>query len=396
MHPMPAPERAAAAALPFALAGAPQRACLLDAIGTALDGVRHRLPRQAAFDAGMSPASMLREHDAVRGWVRELAGALRAAAAAGNDDSPRTVPLGPVAAIGFHRSAYGLTGVHVLAALAAGCPVLARAAPSPSCTELAALIGAAAAASRLPDTVFELVDDESAVLTNGAVRAVICRAGAGALPPLLPAVAELDGTEAAFVLPAALNGRAEYVGARLLAQPGSCPIIVAIDGDGYVDLREAIMATLHDTGGTCAARPGGLPLPHDSGARMLGEQDGPAPPFAEVSAARVLAQPRLAGEREGGLLVRCADAAELLGLAWSLGPLACASVHGAPEDAPLRDRLLPVLELGARHIHMNRFGGALLPSRAAARDAIGRFRRPVWHHADAADTGAPGAGTRGT
>ncbi|QGZ38681.1 NADP-dependent aldehyde dehydrogenase [Pseudoduganella flava] len=344
MHP---PDRAAAAALPFAQAGAEQRACLLDAIGAALDGVRHRLPQQAAFDAGIAPAIALHEHDTLRRWLHTLAATLRDDA-----DGAGTVPLGPVAAVGAHGSAYGLAGVHAMAALAAGCPVLAHAVRAPSCAELANLIAVAAAASRLPDSVFALADDDAALLEHHAIRAAICRGGVYAVPRLLPAVRELDGTEAAFVLPGALNGRAEYLGRELLAQPGSRPVVVAIDGDGYIDLREAI-------GDALGASPHG--------------------PFNEVDAAALLASPP-PPQRAGGLLVRCADAAELVALAWALGPLYCASVHAAADDAALSARLLPVLRLAARHIHLNRCGGALHPTREAAGDAIGRFRRPVHLH----------------
>ena len=367
------------AALPFALAGTEQRARLLDGIGAGLDGVRHRLPRQAAFDAGVEPAVALRQHDMLREWLRFLAGALRAD---GDDGRQRTVPLGPIAAVGAHGSAYGLAGMYAMAALAAGCPVLARAVPAASCLELAGLIAAAAAAARLPDTLFELADDDDALLARRAVRGVICRAGTRPVPRLLPALAEVDGSGAAFVLPCALNGRAEYLGQQLLAQPGACPVVVAIDGDGFIDLREAIIDTLADGGGTCAGRPGDAALPPGSGARQLADaRDGQAPAFAEVPAAALLADPQLCGARRAGLLVRCADAQELLALAWALGPLACASLHAAPGDAALAAQVLPLLELAARHIHVNRFGSALRSTHAAALDAIGRFRRPVFHHA---------------
>ncbi|QBE65337.1 aldehyde dehydrogenase family protein [Pseudoduganella lutea] len=388
-------QQAAAAALPFALAGAEQRARLLDGVGAGLDGVRHRLPRQAASDAGVDAAVALRQHDTMRAWVRSLAAALRSTAAGAGQ---RTVPLGPVAAVGAHGSAYGLAGIYAMAALAAGCPVLARAVPAPSCTELAGLIAGAAAAARLPDTLFALVADDETLLAQRAVRGVICRAGARPVPRLLPALAELDGTEAAFVLPCALNGRAEFLGEQLLAQPGACPVVVAIDGDGFIDLREAIIDMLARGDAACTARPAALAAPsrgearaledgagalEDGSVQALGDaRDGRAAPFTELSAAALIAQPRLAGARPGGLLVRCAGADELLALAWALGPLACASLHMAPGDAALSDQVLPVLELAARHIHVNRFGSALRPTHAAALDAIARFRRPVFHHAD--------------
>ena len=79
--------------------------------------------------------------------------------------------------------------------------------------------------------------------------------------------------------------------------------------------------------------------------------------------------------------MRCADCAELLALAGVLEPMPCASLHLAPADAALAAGLLPAVELMARHLHINRFGGALLPTPAGAVDAIGRFRRPVFHHA---------------
>lgn len=379
------PNLAATAALPLAQAGEQRRAALLDAIGAALDGVRHRLPQQAALDAAIAPAAALRQHDMLRGWLRALAGALRAGTA---DLLPRMVPLGPVAAVGTPASAYDVAGMLAMAALAAGCPVLACAVPTPSIRALAALIGDAAAACGLPAAAFALLpqtaDADDALLAHRAVRVAICRDTLRPATARLPVLAELDGSEAAFILPCALNGRAEFLGRQLLAQPGACPIVAAIDGDGFIDLREAIIDALATTGGACTERRDGTPLPAGSGAQLLSDTAAgrPAPAtFAEIGADVLVAAPQLAAARQGGLLVRCADVDEMVALAWALGPLACASLHVAPDDAALADRLLPMLELAARHIHVNRFGSALRPSREAALDAIGRFRRPVFHHA---------------
>ncbi|AVR97576.1 aldehyde dehydrogenase family protein [Pseudoduganella armeniaca] len=348
---------AAAAAQAYAQASHGRRAGLMDAIGAALDDARPHLPGLAAADAAITTDAALRQHDTLRGWLHALSAALRRAelaALAPAPDAIRTVPLGPVATIGPHATAYTLAGVHAMAALAAGCPVLAAGrATQPGAAVLADLIGGAVAACGLPAATFTLLPDDStdvaALLRHHALRAAISRAGPVPHPAGLLLLAEADGCEAAFVLPGALNGRAEHLGQLLLAHGGPGVLVAAVDGPGYVDLREMIVDT---------ATP---------------------PCFAEIACARVLAQPARAA-RGARLLVRCADPAELLALAAALGPQPCASLHLGPADAALATNLLPALELMARHIHINRIGGALLPSPAGAVDAIGRFRRPVFHH----------------
>jgi 2,5-dioxopentanoate dehydrogenase len=353
-----APRAAAAAALPFAQASHGRRAGLIDALGGALDDARAHLPALVAADAGIGTHAALRQHDTLRGWLRMLADALRraeVAALAPSVDAVRTVPLGPVAAVGTHATAYGLAGVHALAALAAGCPVLAASSTvGHGGVVLAGLIDGALASCGLPSAAFMLVpgDDAAAaaLLDHHALRAAISRdGGSAALRGRLPLLHETDAREAAFILPAALNGRAEQLGAQLLADGGPGMLVAAVDGDGFVDLHE-----------TVAAVPGR---------------------FDEVPAAAVIEQPARARHHDAGLLVRCADCSELLALAGALEPVPCASLHLAPADAALAAGLLPAMELLARHVHINRFGGALLPTPAGAADAIGRFRRPVFHHA---------------
>lgn len=354
------PGAAASAALALAEASHGRRAGLMDAIGAALDDARGHLPGLTAADAGIDRGSALRQHDTLRGWLHALSAALRRAELAALTPAPdaiRTVPLGPVAAVGPHATAYGLAGLHAMAALAAGCPLLAASTGTqPSAIVLADLIGGAVAACGLPAAAFTLLpgdaSDVRALLGHHAVRAAIGRAGA--MPTSLHVgglvlLAETDGREVAFILPGALNGRAEHLGQLLLAHAGAGVLVAAVAGPGYVDLREAIVDAA----------------------------DGPG--FAEIACAGVLAQPGRAA-RGARLLVRCADPAELLALATVLGPQPCASLHLGPADAALATNLLPALELMARHIHINRIGGALLPSPGAAVDAIGHFRRPVFHH----------------
>jgi len=353
-----APRAAAAAALSFAQASHGRRAGLIDAIGGALDGARAHLPRLAAADAGIGTDAALRQHDTLRGWLRMLADALRRAEMAALTpaaDAVRTVPLGPVAAVGTHATAYGLTGVHAMAALAAGCPVLAASSTvGHGGIVLAGLIDGALASCGLPAAAFTLLpgDDAAALalLRHHALRGAISRDGGshGAASGHVPLLDEADVREAAFILPGALNGRAEHLGAQLLAHGGAGLLVAAVAGDGFVDLRETII----DVSGR----------------------------FQEIAADAIVTQPARARHQGAGLLVRCADCAELLALASALEPHPCASLHLAPADAALAAGLLPAVELMARHLHINRFGGALLPTPAGAVDAIGRFRRPVFHH----------------
>ncbi len=110
-----------------------------------------------------------------------------------------------------------------------------------------------------------------------------------------------------FVLPGALNARAEAIGRHVvsaLSRGTPCPVY-AIDGPGYVDLREAMLDAML--------------------ASMFVEIDGSAPHSSALAPAAAA----------HGQLVRCRDAAELLSLAAALPGQTDIGLQMADGDAPL-------------------------------------------------------------
>lgn len=151
------------------------------------------------------------------------------------------------------------------------------------------------------------------------------------LPPLLE-----NGSVAipVFILPHALNARAEHLGQQVLQQLGrsAAPgvfkpgIVVAIQGDGYIDLRETLVDGLQ-------AMPAAV-QPYDD---------------LEMRAGTLLA----AGP--AGLLVLCADTGEMLEVAARLGPQPVAVLHMDDGDAALAAQLMPQLKRMARRVYVNSF-----------------------------------------
>lgn len=182
-----------------------------------------------------------------------------------------------------------------------------------------------------------------------------------------------------FVLPGALNARAEAIGAELVshlldagpAQPRPAAVM-AIDGDGFVDMRESIIDAVTAASGrnepqaalrqAYQDRTGALRRHADVSLIAEGVlADGRLQAlFFETDAAAVLALPALAAAASAacgpaGLLVRCRDDDEYLQLAQCLPRCAaiCLQVEGG--DDALGARLAtPLMALDAP-ILCNRF-----------------------------------------
>lgn len=186
-----------------------------------------------------------------------------------------------------------------------------------------------------------------------------------------------------FVLPGALNARAEEIGDRLVAHllgaaPGAAALrpgaVLAIDGDGFVELRESIIDAIT----AAPARPvsqAGLRQAYLAQAGLLrrhpavnliaeGAPDTPDATlqalFFETDGAAVLAAPALAAATAlaggpAGLLVRCRDDDEYWQLAGSLPRCAAVCLLVEDSDAAMGARLAPPLTaLNAPILH-NRF-----------------------------------------
>lgn len=403
------------------------RCRLLEEIAFRLEGVRAGMLAAATAELGVSAQVVTMEHQAVLEQLRAFSKVLRRNhwhGAAIETMSPvqrmQNIALGPVAVLGAHCAPlYTALAADVIAALAAGCPVVVRAPASHlRCSGLLGqTVNDALRCAGLPEGVYSLVEggdgSDDALVTHPDIKAVVfngsrleglqlLRRSLDRAEPI-SVLLEMPSSNPIFVLPAALNARAEHLGQQLLKQFHPCSargvfkpsLVVAIDGDGYIDLRETIID------GISAMPP--VPLPnrsaHDEHAdtvdRLLGDkhvdllaegvdvrgQRAARAVFAEADAATLLATPMLAEERPGpaGLLVRCANAADMLNVAAQLGRQSVAGLHMAEGDTELATRLMPQLERMARHVSVNSFTALPVFNGATAAEAVRRFLRPVFY-----------------
>ena len=349
----------------------------------------------------------------------------------------RKIPVGPVAVFGASNFplAFSVAGGDTAAALAAGCPVIAKSHPSHLGTsELAGrAIQQAVAAVGLPAGVFSLlvgVGNEvgGALVKHAAVKSVAftgSRKGGQALMALaasrsqpIPVFAEMSSINPVFLLPAALEARGAAIATGLVAsatlgvgqfctKPG---LIFGVAGPAFdafkVAATEAISAaasaTMLNSGIQKAFVHGVGALAAEGGVTKLGEGAEAAhataaqPALFVTRAAEFLANSKLAEEVFGpvALLIECSDADEMVNLANRFEGQLTATMHLEAADYPLAAKLLPVLERKAGRLLLNGFPtgvevsyamvhGGPFPSTSDARAtsvgamAIERFLRPV-------------------
>lgn len=343
--------------------------------------------------------------------------------------------VGPVAVFGASNFplAFSVAGGDTASALAAGCPVVAKAHPAhPATSERAALaIRAAVAACGLHEGVFSLLFDAgtevgAALVRHPAIRAVgftgsrgggqALMALAAARPVPIPVFAEMGSINPIFLLPSALAARpqalADALAASILQGAGqfctSPGLLVAVEGPGYEAFRERLVEKL----GAAPAAPmltpsiaerfregvGRLAARSDTRTWVKGESQAArgAAALFESEAAHVLAEHALSEEVFGScaVLTRARDVAELLRVASRLEGQLTATVMMDTGDAPLAADLLPTLTDRAGRVLMNGVptGVEVCPSMvhggpfpassdgrftAVGTGAIRRFVRPV-------------------
>lgn len=348
------------------------------------------------------------------------------------------VPIGPVAVFSASNFplAFSVAGTDTASALAAGCPVVVKAHPAhPATSELTArAIRRAIEQSGMPTGLFSLLhstrnDIAVALVRHPRIRAVaftgslvagraLFDAGAGRPDPI-PVYAEMGSVNPVFVLPGALDARADAIADGLAAsvtlgvgQFCTCPGIAAgVDGahfQRFVSRMEELIAKAH---------PGTMLYPrilqsYVEGARQLGTIDGvrtvrgeggsgaggaQAQPTLFVTDARTfLAHDALRHEVFGPstVLVGCDSREQLEEVARALDGQLTATLHGTPGDLAAHAGLLSILERKAGRLVVNGFPtgvevcsamqhGGPYPATTDARTtsvgtaAIDRFARPV-------------------
>ena len=353
----------------------------------------------------------------------------------------RNIALGPVAVFGASNFplAYSVAGGDTASALAAGCPVIAKAHPSHLGTsELAGrAIQSAVAKCGLPEGVFSLVLGEGNAIGEALVQHPVIQAvgftgsrrGGLALahlcagrPQPIPIYAEMSSVNPLFLLPAALEARAEAIGAayvdsltlgvgQFCTNPG---LVFALQGpalERFATTAAGALASkppgvMLNSGIAEAFQKGRAALSSAGGVEVVGEgaaSNGHAgaarPALFRTTGRSFLANPSLSAEIFGpaALVVACDSFAEMLEVARNLEGQLTSSIHlepSNPDDLAHARTLLPILERKAGRLLVNGYptgvevGHAIVhggpyPATSDSRTtsvgtlAIERFLRPV-------------------
>ncbi|MBU8817181.1 aldehyde dehydrogenase (NADP(+)) [Mycolicibacterium goodii] len=427
------------------------RARFLETIADNLESIREALVERAHAESGLPVPRLTGEVGRTAGQLRLFAGVLREGSwnqaridpalpdrepAPRPDIRQRSVPLGPVAVFGASNFplAFSVAGGDTASALAAGCPVVVKAHDAhPGTSELVGrAITQAVAATGMPAGTFSLLygygpDLGTALVTDPRIKAVgftgsrgggmALVAAAAARPEPIPVYAEMSAVNPVFLLCGALAARAAdlgraFVGSLTMGSGQFCTnpgLVIAVEGpdlDVFVAAAaEAVAATaptpMLTPGIAENFRTGVEALRSDAELVARGsEENAPAvscrAALFRSDASAFLASEALQAEVFGasGVIVRCADDAEMLRVASQLEGQLTATIHAEESDHAQAGELLPILELKAGRILFNGWPtgvevghamvhGGPFPSTSDSRTtsvgarAIERFLRPV-------------------
>ncbi|SEM35892.1 NADP-dependent aldehyde dehydrogenase [Pseudoxanthomonas sp. GM95] len=354
-----------------------------------------------------------------------------------SDLRQRHIALGPVAVFGASNFplAFSVAGGDTASALAAGCPVVVKAHNAhPGTSELVGVaIQKAVAKCGLPEGVFSMLYGAgtkigSALVADPRIKAVGftgSRGGGTALMQVataraepIPVYAEMSSINPVYLMPEALNARAEalgkaFVGSLTMGAGQFCTnpgLLLAIDSPALdtfvtaaVDALKASAASVMLTPGIGKAYADGVAalVGHDKVTTLARGLPAEGPNRCEAAwfttdADAFLADEALQAEVFGAssMLIRCKDQAQLIALSEHLEGQLTATLHMDQGDIALAKALLPVLERKAGRILANGWPtgvevchamvhGGPYPATSDARStsvgtlAIKRFLRPV-------------------
>ncbi len=350
----------------------------------------------------------------------------------------RKIPVGPVAVFGASNFplAFSVAGGDTAAALAAGCPVVAKAHPSHLGTsELAGrVIQKAVAACGLPEGTFSLLvgignEMGGALVQHPAIQSVAftgSRKGglalialAAARPHPIPVFAEMSSSNPVYLLPNALATRGAAIATGLVAsatlgvgqfctKPG---LILGLEGPEFESFATAAAEAMKSAAANTmlnaviqqAYLHGVSALENAAGVTKLAHGAAPTgngcaaqPALFATTAATLVADPKLGEEVFGPatLLIACTSEDEMIAVTMSLEGQLTATLQMEAGDLALAQKLLPFLERKAGRILVNGFPtgvevsyamvhGGPSPSTSDSRVtsvgamAIERFLRPV-------------------
>ena len=347
----------------------------------------------------------------------------------------RMIGLGPVAVFAASNFplAFSVAGGDTASSFAAGCPVVLKAhSAHPGTSELVArAVTRAVQLCELPAGVFTLLTGTGngigqALVGHPAIQAVGftgSRSGGTALMAVaaarkqpIPVYAEMSSINPVFLMPSALENRAEDIGKQFAASltmgvgqfctnPG---LVLAVDGPGLSTFCKAATEALHATQAAVmlnqniadSYRKGVDALASNEAvttlARLEHDEGKGAAALFRVSAEEFLKRHELHEEVFGpaSVLVVCENADQLREVAEVLEGQLTATLQIDPEDYAAAKTLLPVLERKVGRILANGYPtgvevstamvhGGPFPSTADGRStsvgtgAISRFLRPV-------------------
>jgi NADP-dependent aldehyde dehydrogenase len=438
---------------PFRSLSPSERARFLDTIAEEILALGDSLLERAHLETGLPLARLTGERARTMGQLKLFAEEIRDGSYLGvridsalpdrkpaprSDLRLRKIPLGPVAVFGASNFplAFSVAGGDTAAALAAGCPVVAKGHPAhPGTAEMVAhAVLTAAQKCGMPDGVFSLLAGPSndlgrALVNDPRIQAVgftgsragglalMAAAAARSLP--IPVYAEMSSINPTVLLPGALRARAAklaegFIGSMTLGagqfctNPGLVLLLSGAEADAFADAAAAAI-------GAAAGQVMLTPAIHKNyqqgvsrlaqhsrvqargrGLESGGPHTGRAALFA-TDAEALLADQSLAEEIFGAssLMVRCKDQAQLLAVLDGLEGQLTLSLHleGA-EDIDIARRLLAVMERKAGRLIVNAWPtgvevshamvhGGPYPATSDGRStsvgtlAIDRFLRPV-------------------
>ena len=309
------------------------------------------------------------------------------------------IPVGPVAVFSASNFplAFSVAGGDTAAALAAGCPVVAKSHSSHLGTSelVGRVIQKVVAECGLPEGVFSLLvgggsSVGEALVQHPAIQAVgftgsrrvgrtLVALAAGREVPI-PVYAGMSSINPVFLLPAALSQRAEAIAQGLIdsvtlgtgqfcTKPG---IVIGIGGPDFERFRAAAQVsveaktatTMLNSGIHRAYCQGTDHWAGDSGVSTVSA--GAVPPSGSYAgqpklfatkARHFIESPNLLEEVFGpaALLIECSDTDELLAVARHLNGQLTATLHLAEQDSALARELVPLLERKAGRILVNGF-----------------------------------------
>jgi NADP-dependent aldehyde dehydrogenase len=427
------------------------RAAFLEAVAQGILDIGDGLIERCMAESGLPRARLEGERGRTVGQLRMFAGVLREGGfhearidPALPDRKPlprpdlrlRNVAVGPVAVFGASNFplAFSVAGGDTASALAAGCPVVAKAHPAhPGTSELVGkAIAKAVRDCGLPAGVFSLLFDPGIAVGQrlvsdpriAAVGFTGSRRGGMALmklaaerPVPISVYAEMSSINPVILMPAALDARGAeigkaFVGALTLGSGQFCTnpgLVLAVEGKGLDAFLAAAGEALKGVAAQTMLTPG-IHKAYCAGVAALdansavtrvaegqkgGENQG-QPALFVTQAAAFLADEHLAEEVFGAasLVVTCRHAGEIRAVLSRLEGQLTAALHMDPADHEAARTVLPLLERRVGRILVNGFGtgvevghamvhGGPFPATSDGRTtsvgslAIQRFLRPV-------------------